>query len=266
MMGSGKFLSAAPGGASWLLAVLLSGLAGPAFGETDWLQRDICASFYNQDDYANAWKECSAMADSGDPEVLMALGFMAFKGKGTPADDDAAIRFYSDSSLQDNPQAQYNLGYVYEHRKRSPDMRRALQAYMRAADRGSRDGAYRAARILDEGSAGSADYPKALKYYKQAAYAGNPNAMINLGVMYGMGRGTQPDFVESYAWFSCGSREKSLKGMAEENMRVAAGRLPGRSRTARRIPRPCSALPGPGRRCLRTGPAPLRRTPAPPGC
>ncbi len=51
------------------------------------------------------------------------------------------------------------------------------------------------------------DYQTALKYFKESAEKGYPNAQSNIGVMYHIGQGVEPNEEEAIKWYSKAAKQ-----------------------------------------------------------
>lgn len=127
---------------------------------------DEITEWYEAGDYSAALEGLKIIAAEGDPAAQNNLGFMYYKGQGTPQDYVEAARLYRLSADQGNSGAQHNLGYMYH-----------------------------------EGQGVPQDHVEAAKWYKLSADQGNPRAQYNLGVMYSQGRGVPRNSVEAARWF-----------------------------------------------------------------
>jgi len=59
----------------------------------------------------------------------------------------------------------------------------------------------------------SGEHQKALKIYKNLAEEGNPQAQIQLGIMYKLGRGTSRDYVLAAKWFNVAAGKGYSEGI-----------------------------------------------------
>ena len=97
-----------------------------------------------------------------------------------------------------NADAEAWLGAVLLDRGRTQE---ALQAFQRAADAGSAEGAHRLGLVFAEGMGGTPrDDARALAFFEKAASAGHHRAQINAGTLYFRGQGTPRDLVTARAW------------------------------------------------------------------
>jgi len=101
-----------------LCTILLGLVLGPALGLT--LAGPAAASFregmiaYGRQDYHSAFAILLPLAQRGDAQAQMLVGFMFADGRGVPRNFVAAAAWYRRSSEQGNPRAQYLLGLMYD--------------------------------------------------------------------------------------------------------------------------------------------------------
>lgn len=100
-----KFMG--PGRKLLLAAVLIMACTGCA----DHLKEGVNA--YKEKNFAVALKELQPLADRGDAEAQLFVGFMYDNGEGVQLDYRQAVMWYQKSAEQGNAQAQYNLGMMY---------------------------------------------------------------------------------------------------------------------------------------------------------
>jgi TPR repeat protein len=121
----------------------------------------------NQNDSTSALKEVQKLADQGNADAQMNLGFIYEYGRGIIQNATEAVKWYLKAAEQGNAEAQYNLGRKYE------DGRGLIRNDLEAA-----------------------------KWYRKAAKQGNANAQNNLGWMYMTGCGVPQDYGQAHFWFS----------------------------------------------------------------
>jgi uncharacterized protein len=68
---------------------------------------------YQQQDYATAVKEYTALAEQGNPKAQFILGKMYMLGQGVPRDSDEAIKWLKPAAAQGDADAQFFLGATY---------------------------------------------------------------------------------------------------------------------------------------------------------
>ena len=117
-------------------------------GCTDHLQAGTAA--YKEKDYAVAFKELQPLADKGNAEAQLFIGFMYDNGEGVPLDYRQAVLWYRQAAEQGNPQAQYNLGMMYANGLGIPqDMVQALKWFNLAALLGKEETFAKTAKELE---------------------------------------------------------------------------------------------------------------------
>ena len=68
---------------------------------------------YNSGDYETAYRLIKPLAEQGLPEAQFNLGLMYDKGQGVPQDYAEAVKWYRKAAEQGSAEAQYNLGKMY---------------------------------------------------------------------------------------------------------------------------------------------------------
>jgi len=96
----------------WQGLILLAASAATAFGAPDnaftrgW-------EAYQAGRYSAALQLWTPLADAGDVEAQLNIGFMYDAGQGVPADPSSAVSWYRKSAERGYAAAQYNLGLMY---------------------------------------------------------------------------------------------------------------------------------------------------------
>jgi len=115
---------------------------------------------------------------------------MYLNGEGIPQDSAKAMDWLRKAADQGDPQAQYNLGEIYEHGQGVPqDFSQALEWLQKAAEHGAIPAQERLGAIYIRGEGAQQDFSKAADWYRKAAELGSTNAQLALGVMYHVGQG-----------------------------------------------------------------------------
>lgn len=113
---------------------------------------------YEAGDLPLAFKEFSAVADTGNADGQFNVALMYEQGIGVAKDETQAISWYEKSAQQGNSNAQYNLGVLYEN-----------------------------------GHGTVVDFAQANQWYRKAAAQGDALAVGNLGMLYLRGDGVKVD-------------------------------------------------------------------------
>ncbi|MFN4143905.1 tetratricopeptide repeat protein, partial [Aestuariivirga sp.] len=109
---------------------------------------DDARAAYAKGDYAQAFAAAQELAKAGDARAMTLLGLMYRKGRGTAADTDTAITWFTGAGEKGEAEAQLALGLIY----------------------------------LDE-QGGRFDYDKGASWLRRAAEAGLAEAQFNMGLL-----------------------------------------------------------------------------------
>lgn len=135
------------------LVTIFSFLSGPVQAG---LEEGVAA--YQAGDLPLAFKEFSAVADTGNPDGQFNVALMYEQGIGVAKDETQALSWYEKSAQQGNSNAQFNLGVLYEN-----------------------------------GRGTAVDFAQANQWYRKAAAQGDALAIGNLGMLYMRGDGVKVD-------------------------------------------------------------------------
>ena len=142
-----------------------------------------------------------AAAAGGEGFSMMTLAKMANDGEGGPVDPAGADRWYREFADHARPQKVSNGGEVWVvYRQGGPGSPVAplagrLKHLMDRADAGDNQARFDLADLLETGSLPVVDKAQALKWYRQAAVAGNALALYELGRRYAVAEGLPRDLV-----------------------------------------------------------------------
>ena len=166
----------------------------------------MAREFKPQDAYTKLYRELITLAEQGNPEAQLKVGFMYYSGKGISRDYQKAVYWFKKSAMQGNPLAQSNVGYMYK-----------------------------------EGQGVSQDYSEAAKCYHQAAGRGNALAQLVLGSLYEKGLGVPQDEVQSLMWFTLAASQGNANAKAARD-RVTVWMSPAQIAEAQRLAREFKVL------------------------
>ena len=121
---------------------------------------------YEAGNYALAQREWQTLAEQGDAQAQVELGWLYGWGRGVAKDEVQAMGWYRKAAEQGNADGQSSLGIV----------------------------------LLD-GSAALRDEAQALTWIRKAADQGNKTAQYNLAYMYANGRGVPKDEKQAVVWY-----------------------------------------------------------------
>lgn len=185
---------------------------------------------------ARAAKEYEAAGIAGHEIAIYRLGYLYLIGEGVPVDTDKALVFFEQAAAQGEPYAMNNLGRAYRDGEiveadrekaidwfldaaaqghtfaynnlgymlaEEGDHERALPLFRASAEAGDIYGYNNMGYAYEKGVGVEPDIDEAIAWYEKAAEGGQPNAPINLGLIYLEGRpGLEPDMKRAAFWFA----------------------------------------------------------------
>lgn len=133
-----------------------------------------------------------AAADKGVPLGISQVGWIYLNGFGVAPDLAEARRWYKKGAMLDSPASEYQLGWMYGHI--APlDYAEAMKWYRKAAGHGHATAQNNIGFLYENGLGVQVDYRAAAKWYSVAASADEPRSMFHLGTLYERGLGVQRD-------------------------------------------------------------------------
>ncbi len=162
-----------------------------------------------------------------------ALGIRNAFGNGVPQDYGKAAEFFQKAASQGLPDAQYNLGALYERGLGVPkDPVRAVAWYRFAAKQGHAAAELSLGLAYANGAGVAQDYGEAARWFREAAGQGVVTAQYDLGALYADGRGVTRSAIEAYALFSMAA-DAGDSDARHQMLRLAQQMTPKDLRTAR---------------------------------
>jgi TPR repeat protein len=157
---------------------------------------------YEQKDYVSAMRQYVAAAQAGDPEAQYQVGYMYQVGQGVGADPVTALQWYHKSAEQNFANAQSQIGYLYQYGVGVPqDYVEALHWYGLAAAQGFKTAQFQLGYLAQHGMGAPKNYETALKWYRLAADQGSAPAQNQLGYLYQMGYGVHMNYGDAFHWY-----------------------------------------------------------------
>lgn len=187
----------------WALACLMClALAAPAWpAEPD--PFDLALTHYAQGKLILAAQEFGLLAQQGHPGALHNLAAMHLQGELPDASPVKAKSLLERSAAGGFVTAMVALGQLYESdRLGPPDLKRSLDWYTQAAERGSADAQVAVATAFYLGRGAPQDATAAARWYREAAVQGDPGAMYILAAQYEKGDGVGQDLRLARYWYS----------------------------------------------------------------
>lgn len=159
----------------------------------------------------NKWKASIYFRGASERGVFQAqlnLANMYRIGDGIEIDKSEALRLYHDAAEKGYSSAQYNLGLMFYDGEGmdAPDKKGAAYWFDLAAKRNHPEACYNLGCMYHTGDGIEPNKPKAVECYRTAAYYGDTEAQINLGVMHAENKEIPLDNREAYIWFLVAER------------------------------------------------------------
>lgn len=145
-------------------------------------------------DFDRAFRWFTLAADQGNPDAQFNLGVLYQFGQGVPVDPAKAVFWYRQAAQAGQPNALNNLAYAYSAGLGvHADQNLALAYYHQAANLGQLSSLYTLGRRAENGEGQTRDFELAARYYEQAGAKGHAKALFSLGRLYELGRGVARD-------------------------------------------------------------------------
>lgn len=138
---------------------------------------------------------------------------MGFCNWGTAEDRDIAeLRLKAEAG---DPEAQYNLGVIYDLGVGiTRSYAESGKWYLKAASQGLAEAQFQlGVRYFEFGKKSRENYTTAFTWFFKAAGQGVPEAQYNVGVMYQLGRGVPSNHLEAYKWFNIAAAQGYAKAV-----------------------------------------------------
>ena len=136
-------------------------------------------------------------AKSGDAQSQFELASASDSGQGTPRDGHEAKKWYTKAAEQGHTEAQNSLGSIYQAEH---SYQQAMFWYQKAAKNDHPLAINNIAYLYDLGLGVKQDRAKAEGIYLRSANLSWPEAMFNLGQMYGSGQLAPKDLIKGCMW------------------------------------------------------------------
>lgn len=150
--------------------------------------------------YEEAVKWYKKAADQGHPASQYYTGVYCEKN----GDMELAFQWYSKAAAQNYVKAMRNLGYYYEKGKGTPkNQDEAVKWYRAAAEKGDAIAQYNLALYCENKDK---NYREAAHWMRKSAKQDNKHAQYNLGRYFEEGKGVKKDIREAIRWYSVAAR------------------------------------------------------------
>ena len=159
---------------------------------------------YLRKDYVTAAKEFRPLAEKGNVQAQVMLGWMYSDGLGVQKDYKEAMKWTLKAAAVDGDpaaaKAQHNLGVAYENGLGvAIDNEKAAYWYQKGAKNGDASAQCNLGTLYLEGKGVKRDYRQAAYWLRKAAEQGDTEAYANLGKVYFEGLGIPKNL--AYAYF-----------------------------------------------------------------
>jgi TPR repeat protein len=120
--------------------------------------------------------------------------------------------------------ALYKLGSYYSQNDETENLRKSLEYYKQAADKGHAKAMCSLGNIYED----KEDLPESTRWMIKAAEAGDSASWFYVGHRYQNGKGIPVNFVKAYAWFSISSSDEKEgpDGIARGRIKQLAAQMP----------------------------------------
>jgi len=140
---------------------------------------------YDRGDFVTARTLLRPLADQGNAQAQMLLGYIYDNGKDVEPDHAEAIKWYRKAAEQGEANAQYHLGAIYHYGQGvAKDRVRAAKWFQKAAKQGQVYAQYEVGRLFQYGIGVPENLSYAIIWFKRAAEQGLAEAQYSLGIFY----------------------------------------------------------------------------------
>ena len=173
--------------------------------------------------YATALRSWMPLAEAGDPEAQANVGYMYEEGLGVSQQFDAAVSWYEKAAASGSMQANHNLGMIYaEGRGKPQSWVRALR-YFEVAASDIPASRYMIGYTFFQGEGNVQNRPRAFREFMDAALDGYADAQYMIAFMYLDGSGIPKQPMQAYVWASLA--HENDQSQAAELVDAASNRM-----------------------------------------
>ncbi len=162
--------------------------------------------------------DLQAQAERGDSGAQYRYAKKLLSNHPSPADIESGLKFLRASVAQNNPNAEFYLGYLYEHGQFiAQDYGKAFQNYEAATQVHYPPAENNLASLYQHGQGVPKNEGKAFDWYLLAAQHGDPVGQINLASLFFSGVGVPRSEAEAFHWL----RLSANSGLPEAESNLA---------------------------------------------
>lgn len=151
--------------------------------------------------YATALRAWLPMAESGNPEAQNNVGYMYEEGLGVPQNYLMAMNWYRQAAENDLAQAQHNMGMLYHNGYGvAENLTEAFRWFSMAADQELAEAEYMLGLAYQSGQGTSLDYMEARRLLLSSARKNYTPAQMMYAFMLQAGEGSDSQPFSAYVW------------------------------------------------------------------
>lgn len=174
--------------------------------------------------YDQAFSEFSYLADEGDATAYYYLGKMYAQGLGVEKDEQRAVEYYQKAEKAYNIDAAYELAEMLLAEAKDKNDERfqtGLKYLKRAAYAGQANALNQLGEMYEQGNNVTKDYKSAFGFYLMGALKGDAKSQFNVARLYFAGKGAPQDYENGLKWMSRAARQGYVLAQKE----LALGRI-----------------------------------------
>lgn len=173
--------------------------------------------YYEDQNYEKAFIKFTEAAIRDHPEAQFELGYLYESGLGTSEDRSQAIYWYKKpaSDHHNDEEAQYNIGFIYYEGKGNvqQDFEKALYWLKKSAENDYAPAQNLIGKMFQNGQGVTKDYEKAFQWHTQALSQKDATAQHAIGVFYRDGLGVEQSYQTAIYYFELASNQKHVESM-----------------------------------------------------
>ena len=151
--------------------------------------------------YATAIRAWLPMAEAGNPEAQNNVGYMYEEGLGVPQNYLLAMNWYRQAADNGLAEAQHNMGMLYHHGYGvAENLGEAFRWFKMAADQELAESEYMLALAFENGEGTELDYIEAKRLFLSAARKNYVPAQLMYAFMLQAGEGGDSEPFSAYVW------------------------------------------------------------------
>ncbi len=157
---------------------------------------------FKKGNYGAAITELTTLGNAGNVPAQIMLGALYNKGGAVMRNDKTAASWFEKAANQGNPEAQYQLGNLYENSQLPKDYKAAAHWYHKSAQQGLSKVQARLGMFYAQGLGVTQNPNEAILWSGKAALQGNADAQYWFGLNYIQGSRTSKDAQMAIGWLS----------------------------------------------------------------